>query len=169
MAQALRKYSYKPSTSRNGSLMNGRSFRKARVAVFALFFLIVTGVAAVVRADNLTRELWRGEMTQTSPMPWKGPMEFYLRFDEEDSNPAKISGIITWSSLGQARTMIKGEMSVGGTINFSETSCLSGDCSKVILNGSYQAKIAGDHMAGEATGLFGLKGEFSLNRISHQQ
>jgi hypothetical protein len=131
-----------------------------------VLFLAVMGRPAGLMADNLTRGLWRGQMAQSSPMPWKGPMELYLRFDEEDSYPAKISGIITWSTLGQARTSIEGQMLKNGTISFSETACLSGDCSKVVLNGTYQGTIRGDHLTGKATGLFGLQGDFNLRKAT---
>jgi hypothetical protein len=144
--------------------MKGRPFSLVRALSFVLLFLVVICLSTLAQADNLTRGLWRGQMSQKSPMPWKCPMELYLRFDEEDSFPAKITGVITWETLGKARTSIEGQMLQNGTISFTETACLSGDCSKVVLGGTYRGTIRGEHLSGKATGLFGLQGDFELTK-----
>lgn len=93
-------------------------------------------------------------------------MELYLKLDPEASFPQPLEGVITWPTLGKARTAIEGTLSSAGELRFTETRCLSGACDKVVLGGEYRAKIdkAAKHVKGSAAGPFGLSAHFELNR-----
>ena len=115
----------------------------------------------------MDRELWKGEMTQTSPMKWSGPFELFLRYDSESSPPQALDGLTIWPTLGEAKVKIEGTWKSDNDFEFKETRCVSGDCSQVIVGGSYQASIDSKKqiISGTAVGPMGLKGIFSAKRF----
>ena len=99
-------------------------------------------------------------------MAWSGAMELYIKYDPEDDFPQKLEGVVTWPDLGHARTSISGDLRADGSLNFNEVSCIEGDCSKIVLGGSYAARIkgSGEQVSGTANGPYNLRGKFELRR-----
>ncbi len=99
-------------------------------------------------------------------MPWKGPVEVYLRFDEDAEPPQPLTGVMTWPTLGDAKTQISGKILSTVAMQFREDRCLTEDCSKLVLGGTYSAQTdkLRTIMTGQAVGPFGLKGRFRLER-----
>ncbi len=117
------------------------------------------------------RQFWHGTFNQTSPLAWSGPIELFLRFDSDSTSPQELDGIITWTTLGEARVRILGTRTTDGSIEFRETECLDGDCSQIVLGGSHrlQSKEGGNELEGKAEGAFGLKANYVLTRIRESQ
>ena len=124
------------------------------------------GEAAAV-AQNESRVLFRGTFTQTSPLPWSGAMEIYLKYDPEADGPQNGVGVITWRDLGSARTRLEGKL-VGTELSFSETGCSESSCSQVVLGGIYEGKFNStfDILSGSAAGRTLLQGHFTLRRVT---
>lgn len=138
--------------------------RRALAAATAALALIHTAAAPHSNREADSRQIWKGEFEQTSPLPWKGPIELYLRYDSEAEAPQRVDGILTWPSLGNARVKIEGERSGDGSIRFIETACLAGDCTKVVLGGRHHLIPERSQAAlrGTADGRFGLKGSYRV-------
>ena len=137
-----------------------------RCKLFYLVLLVLFLVGAGPRS-TASRGLWRGTFTQTSPMPWSGQMEIFLRYDMEQAGRQKVDGIISWPGLRMARTKFEGTLQ-GLTLSFSETECAETACSEVVLGGTYRATFDSQFvdLTGDATGPFGLKGRFSLQKVT---
>lgn len=127
------------------------------------------GTYSPAQADTLSRYIWTGTFTQTSPMPWTGSMELYLRFDPEGEYPQPVQGIITWPDLGNARTRVEGSFKSETELEFHEVECLEGGCDKVVLGGAYTAVVDSQlrAMTGSATGSNALHGTFSISATTH--
>ncbi len=113
------------------------------------------------------KELWVGEMTQESPVPWKGRMELFLRYSSGEEDPRDFEGVVTWPSLGEAQTKVIGKKS-WSEISFVEKQCLSGECNRVTLGGKYSGKFnqTYDVLEGSASILgTGFSGKFLLRRV----
>lgn len=137
-----------------------------RIKLFSLIIaLLFQDISSAALADQYSRQVWRGSMSQSKPMSWSGKMELYIKFDPEADFPQDIEGVVTWPDLGMARTSISGKLTQSGQISFSEIKCLEGACDKVVLGGTYQGRVNGSKMYGSAQGPFGLQGEFKLSRV----
>ena len=134
------------------------------IGTVCLSTLLAAGPAPRGPSGVDSRQIWKGMFQQTAPMPWSGPIELYLRYDSESPPPQKVDGVLSWPSLGKARVRINGERAADGTVRFTETSCLDGDCSQVVLGGSHRLTPNRSQAGydGLAEGRFGLKGSYRL-------
>lgn len=136
-------------------------------ALLIIILVLFTSRATSLNAQETAGELWRGTFSQKSPFPWQGPMELYIRFDEEEAFPQAIEGVLTWRGLSHAQTKINGTRTRKG-IQFKETKCLKGGCSSVVLGGQYSAEYKPNSktLKGHATlSSKSLEGTFKLNRV----
>jgi len=135
----------------------------------ALYFLplVLVPYAQGETKKSFDRELWKGEMKQTSPMSWNGPFELFLRYDSEATPPQPLDGLTIWPTLGQAKIKVRGTWKNDGLFEFEETECVSGECSKVVVGGKYKASVDAKRevITGDAVGPMGLKGQFSARRF----
>jgi hypothetical protein len=106
-------------------------------------------------------------MDQSSPLSWSGPFELYFRYDSESGPPQPIDGLVIWPSLGNAKIKIKGTWKAENDFEFKEVECLEGDCSQIVLWGSYKATLdrKNNRLSGTAVGPMGLTGKFQAKRL----
>jgi len=135
-----------------------------RLTQALILLVICTSSAQAEERSHYTRELWSGTFTQHGMVEWEGPMELYIRYDDDASLPQPFEGVITWKKLGNTRTRVSG-MRGKDSVSFTELDCLAGDCTKVMLGGSYQGKVRGARLEGKAQlPLVGLIGKFKLRK-----
>ena len=137
------------------------------IVIFLTFLILLPLASASAQSfhsdKSVTRELWVGHFNQTSPMPWSGQMQLFLRYQ---SSSGPVSGVITWPGLGGSRSEISGVRS-GNTVTFTEDKCLE-NCGQTLMGGTYQGTF--DDQYRSLTGLsslkpLGLKGNFKLQRL----
>lgn len=146
-----------------------RRFRESRLIVIVgiwclLFDFVFLGS---VSAQSFSKQIWSGTFHQTSPIPWSGPMELYIRYNSDSDPPQKIEGVITWPTLGKAQVRIEGIRQASGSMQFREVACLAGDCGKVVVGGVHELTMRAGQpiLQGTAKGSFGLglMGKYTLS------